>query len=1118
MLSHFFSISRQSYITEAVSRFFRSESTNISENNPGSHQHSENLTPNTTWCPKLDAGREEVKEKDALASVCELPSHRPVVAWEPCATDAYEVDAQFKTQPTKDNENGEFQQSQGSSDGECAQAVDENAGVVTAGVEGKVEWEDKMLCSDRRMEEAMESNEFLEAVYTRLTHCAMIEDVEKRGSTTSEESPEEDDVAEGEDENLLESSDAEEKDERHLEDLMAVDYEVAPNMAAALNIDKEFNALMKEKILQNLEEPPLHNNIYGTDAVLFFNSGNYGVRQGGNQLLSSEKSPEKEQDQSIPKDSETERKQEVIVVRKNVTEQEEDTKPAPEESISVDKCNEKLAVTELQIAECMDGEQVDENTSSEVQTKRTSDIKIEVSDIGGDEKSYLDTTDIKVEEGSVDNIQKEKVEPEEGCVDNVQTEEVEPSGDVYNDDKLTKDATCVFISITPNSEDERVKETSGKFKNISSWACEGQLVVPQESPLCEEARGGVPEHNNEPGGDENTTQRFLEEQDSTETHTMELPEEVESAHNSVGSHGTDYLLVKERMERVGEEQDSSGDISQTEAKSPRNVETPLGEQDIQEVPAGLWKVEDTCSALAGESHLTDGTTKKQPDETEELSYETQMDDLKEADAAGCEVSTDTADEVVQFADEILKALEAEVQKMTEMSFHKEYESAVDVEKISCSVPCLQEEPCESTENSAQSVLFEDSGEDFHSVETKQMEKAKNPLGEDPQKDNLERKKSQQHIDMTTVWHEKVETPSAESETAEAQNQLWDEPQGINSVEDEVELKAKDKHVMPTEETNMNAKHSEDPFVEPDVIDDEILDLWIQTTLSEDTDDIIDEEEPQSGKQMDGEIKLWEEEPGEISTVLTEKNEEPLVEFSSGDFASSIDAEMPSTTVESGSKDPEPMTVRDEDLMDEVYHMSVYTPHPADPSKPPLPQPDSGSEDTVTEATAKKGQSHVGEVESVTEDGLHPDSGLNSPTRLLNQGLEETDKKSVEEGGSQMTNMGEEDAELHLLTKPNPLFSVEDPAVEDERLSDSLDETEQPESDKRGSGSEASQEDNALDTGSALPGWSDGEFLPGSNRTDVEEGLTSEFGDLMEVFLTLFEKKNILQIILDFYRK
>ncbi|XP_075890466.1 uncharacterized protein LOC142893599 [Nelusetta ayraudi] len=1086
-----------SYITEAVSRFFRSESTNISENNPGSDQQSENLTANTTWRTKCDAGREEVKEEHALASVCQLPS-RSVVEWELCVTDAdaqaHEGDAQYKTQQGKDDESGDSQQAQGSREGEFAQAVDKNAGVVTADIEGKGEWEDKMLCRNRRIEEALDSNEFLQTVYTRLTHGAMTEDVEKDGSTKSEESPEEDAVAQGEDENLLESSDAEEKDERHLEDLTAEDNEVDLNMAAALNKDRELIALMKEKILQNFEEgtPPLHKNVYGTDAVLFFDSGNDGARQGGNQLLSSEKSPEKEQDQSIPEASETEGKPEVITERENATEQEEDTEPVPEEpqSFSADKCSKELAITELERVECTDGEQVDTSTYSEVQTKRKSEIKIEASDEEEDEKSDLDTTDFEVEEG---------------CVDNVQTEEVEPSGDVCNDDKHTVDATCVPTSSTLNSEDEGVKETSGKFKNISSWVCEGQLVVPQESPLCEEARRGVPEHNNEPGGDENTTQRFLEEQDSRETHTMELPEEVESAHSSVGSHSTDYLSEKER---VAEEQDSSGDIRcgfsldaaehiggpcLNEAELPRNVETPQGEQEIQEVPAGSWKAEDTCSVLAGESHLTDGTTKKQPDETEELSYETQMDDLKEADAAGREEGTDTeaADEVVQFADEILKALEVEVQKMTEISFHKEYDSVVDLEQSSCSVPSLQEKPCESTE----CALFEDRGEDFHSVETKQMEKAKYAVEEDTQEDHLERKKSQQHIDITTEWDEILERLSAESETVETQNQLWDEAQGLNSEEDEVEPKTKDKHVMPTEETDVHAKHIEDPFVEPDVIDDEILDLWLQTTLSEDADDIIVGEGPQSGKQVDGEIKQWEEEPGEISTVLTEKNEEPLVEFSSGDFNSSNDAEMPLATVESGSRDPEPMTSTEKDSTDEVYHMSVHAPQPADPSEPTLPQPDSGSEDTVRVTTAEKGQSYVGEVESVTEDGLHSDSGLNSPTRLLNEDLEETDEKSAEEGGSE--NVDVEDAELHLLTKPNPLFSVEDPAVEDERLSDSLDEIEQPESDEYESGPEESQEANVLDTESALPEWSDGEFLSGSNRTDVEEELTLEFGDLIE---------------------
>lgn len=1219
MLSSLFSIPWQSYITEAVSRFFRSESTNISENELVSHQQRENFTPNTTWHTEHDGDRGEVKEEHALASVCQLSSSRPIVAWETCVTDAdiqaHEVDSQYKTKQGKDEEIEESQRAQDSTQHKFSQVVDKDARLVTADIVGKRECEDKMLCSNRRIDEAQDGNEVLQTVNTKLTHDVMTVDLERDGSAKSEEAPAED-VAQREVENLLESTDAEEKDEKNLGDLTGQDDKVDQNMAATLIIDKDLNAITEDKILLDFieETPAQHDNFNGADADLFFESGNDGPRQGGNELVSNEKLPEQVQDQSIPEtelNSETERKMEDVTERKNAMELK-DTELALEEnqSLSVVNNNEKISIPELQVVECSDAEQVDVRTFSEVQTERKSVIKLEASDEEEGEKSDLDTTDNEVEKE---------------CVDGVQTEEAEACGNLCIDDKPSMDATCMCPSINPNLEGERLKETGGQFKNISSWVCEGQHIVLQESPLCEEVTGGVPEHNNEPGGDENTTQRFLEEQDSTETSTIELPQEVESAHSSVSSHDTDLLPVQER---VGEEQDSLGDIlcdisldvaeiiggpCLNEEESQRNVEMPLGEQEIPEVPAGSWKAEDTCLVLAGESHPTDSTTKKQLDETEVLSYETQMDDLKEADAAGCEESTDTsaADKVVKFADEISRALEAEVQKMAEMSFPKEFGSADNLEKSSCSVPTLQEEPYQSIfpENSAEIVLFEESGNDFHIVETEeteQMAKANYTAEEDMQEDKLERKKSQQRIDIATEWDEKLEILYAESETVETQDQLWDEAQGINSEEGEVEFETKKKNAMPTEEMNIGEKRSEDQLAEFNVIDDEILDLWIQTTLTEDTDErpvdeeismffedtnkrpadkeismfledtdegpvdeevptfledtderaadkevftfleVTDErpvdeqvnmfledtdeyaadkevskflegnderpaneEGPQSGEQVDEEIKLQKEEPCEISTVLTEQNEEPLVEFSSGDFNFANNVETLPATVQSSSLNLEPITSTEKDLMDEVY-----TPQPADPSELSLLLPDSGSEDAVRVMTPEKGQAYMGEVESLTGDERHPDSGLNSPTRLLNEDQEETDEKTAEEGRSEMTIVYVDDVDFHL-TKPNPSCSVVDRAVEDEHLSDSLDEIEQPESGECESSSEASQEDKAPDIESALPEWSDGEFLSGSSRTDVEEEITPEFGDLMEVLFILFENNFIFKIYYNF---
>lgn len=1176
----FFSICCQSYITEAASRFFRTEPTNISKNDPDSNQESDNLTATSTWPTEDDVGTREVKEEDPLASVSALASPRPGVSWELCAKDAEAAHIQYETQQGGDDESRVSQEAQSNGEDEFAQTADEDAGLVSAedAKEDKQD-EDQILCTYRR-NEALEGDEYVETINSRLTGDAMSEGGGEVGAEESEEAIKQDEVQK-KDENVQEINDAEENG--HIEDKvgsMAEDSEVNLCMTTALSMD-ELNAKMKEKMMQKLEEvaPPTEKEVDESDVVLLLdsNEGNEakeGAQQHRNQLLSHEKLPDEDQDfkepqsltlvhaaydrrNSMSDDAEEEaieRKQEVVTEEENVNELEEDINLAPEEcqKISVDTCNEKSvpsAETDLQTVECTDGESVDVSIYPEVQTERKYDVKTEGSGEAVDEKADLRTTDIYIDDRCLECDQiEEEDEMEEAKVEDEDQEEEEEekeelSGEVSNNEEYPIEATCTSTSVTVDSEGETVQETSREFKNIPPGVCEGQPVVPRESPLCEEAQGGVPEHNNEPGGDENTTQRFLEERDSKEVQSVELPEEVESLHNTGSSHGADYLLVKELIEEEEESEDDikcsfdsvveehGGKLCLTEGEWLQDGKASFVEQTIQDLSADSMKTGDThleqeFKVFAGLSQLTE----EQQDETGELLVEFEMDGcvLKEAGDATDDDNAGTAEarEVVEFTDEFLNTLEAEVQKMTEMSFDVEPENAANLEQSSCRIPSLQEELSESgcVEKSVESEprLFEDSGLDFQGAEIN-VEKTEFTVEEDAEEDDVQKEISEKHVDRiaTAEWDEKVDTVIAESEIVEIQNQLSDEALEISIEESEVEPKTKDVSVISAEETDVHVTESGEikvPVGEPqDVIDEEILDLWIQTT-EEDNDDIIHQEGPEPGKQMDGEMELGNEEPGEISSVLTEKKEEPLVKLNSGDPDSVNDTEVSSATAELRLWDPEMMTSTTEELIHDVYDLVVDTPESEDLSVLSLQQSNSESQDILSDKATEKRQSYLEEMELITETELDPGSGFNSPmTRHLSGELEETQEKAGEEGVSEIIETDvevmdlTEDADFHLLTKTLTSFKVEDPMVEDELLSDSQDELKQAEREQYKSGSEASsEEDDVEDSGSPQPGWlEDADLLPGLNRTEVEEELTPEFGDLMEVLFYIYILKHII---------
>lgn len=846
-------------------------------------------------------------------------------------------------------------------------------------------------------------------------------------------------------------------------------------------------------------------------------------------------------------------------------EQEDDIKTVAEDRQEEDiltghgACSEEVAQnakTELHAVKFTDGEGEEVAKDTEVQTKGKETDGVEAESHGAliDEKSDVTTTDI-----SADEVEEERL-----------------SSDIGNKESYMGVA-CTATAVTVKPQGETGQEISGaEFKNVPPGICEGRLVVPRElnSLTCEETQEGVPEYNNEPGEpDENTTQRFLEVGDCEEIPTTQLPEEVESEdpeslQNSGCSTGADYSLVREHM---GEEQDgtedfkSSFDLAVKEHTGilrltdlPQETEKPLepvieesgllfeeeeGNLLFDSMKTGVEQSEKEFETHVGLTDETDEATKELQDGTEGLLIEFEIDeglcDSKEADVTGAEA--------------------AEVQKMTETSFFQELVDAINSEQNGNRTPSLLEDITEfgfmkqsiETEPElleASAVEMQDAGID--------MEETGYGVEEEAAEDEMQSKNEVELLNLqaagmaaglTTERNEKENTLIAElSESPETKTQVSDEALETSNEEMLTDTKAADGS-MTTESkpeglTAMSAVHvmeSEGSYAEEtfgsisgrqDVIDEEILDLWIQTVLSEDTDGIEKQERPE--QHMDTEIEPSSKEEDDVSSVQTEKDKEQIVEANPGESELVSDTEMSSSTVESGfldqslsewgTQNSEAQLLKSTSTgsFQGIYDMLSNMSESADTSEVSTQLANSGSQDILTEETAETGESYLKEEELITEAGFLPYSGVtSSEARGLNQESDGSQEKTDEETGSQETDLARksdwkdaEEADVESLTETSALVKPEETGVEVEPL-----EITAPDSGRSRSGSEASLEEGVASTESGSqddtcteselpspdkpqPGWSEdvGESFPGLNRDEVAEQPTTASEDEMEV--------------------
>ncbi|XP_053197049.1 uncharacterized protein si:ch211-180a12.2 [Scomber japonicus] len=786
-----------------------------------------------------------------------------------------------------------------------------------------------------------------------------------------------------------------------------------------------------------------------------------------------------------------------------VPEQENDietvTEDNQEEDITTEcvACSEdfkQIATTELYKAEFADGvqEHVAEDTEVKTKTRETDNVEIKRHGAVIDEKS----------DGNKAGAEEERLLNEddnnEGCLE----------------------IACATTVVTVKPDGEAGQEISGEFKNIPPGIFEGQTVVSQElnSTTYEEAQEGVPEYNNEPGPYENTTQRILEGGDDEVIQTTQLPEEVESEELKSLQHSgssSDYLLLKERMEteqdsRLTTTEDGSFDedartLSITDAKE---LEKPFAEPVIQE--SGHLPVQEEGQLLDSsmktgisekefETHIDSAnnkTTKELQDGTEEFLVEFEVDeglwDSREADAArGGHEATGAAEEVARFADETLKLLDGEAQKI---SFFEESENAISSTSRMFSLlgdvaePGFLKQPFET-----EPKLLED-----HTAETQDatnemqdawtgMEETSYGFEENVAEDEMQSKNDTEILnrqvvelatELTTDTDKKESAVIARLEssthikaeaqvnTLDTQVQLSEEAQeeiltDTETAEDSMRTESGPKHLTEMSPEEITEQESDGNYTEetgspvrghPDMIEEEILDLWIQAALTDETVDTKEQEQ-----KMDTEMEPPNEEQDEIHS-----EKEHLMESNSLESGLVSDSEISLSTAESGILDQsfgEWGTQNSETWLPESFqgtdHIFASMHASTDISELSIKQQEFEPQDLLIEVTAEAGQSYLKDEESITVTDQESDK--------LQEKTEEERVESVEVGAA-----SQKDA--NVMPKMTSPFAVDHTNIEDEPLeitvSDSLSVISSGQS---RSGSEDSLQDGIVLTDSGLQG-------------------------------------------------
>ncbi|XP_032430319.1 titin homolog isoform X2 [Xiphophorus hellerii] len=553
------------------------------------------------------------------------------------------------------------------------------------------------------------------------------------------------------------------------------------------------------------------------------------------------------------------------------------------------------------------------------------DINVQMTVFGNEDLNQ--TTDEELEEDkNRRTIEEEKIEFtfKEDDVTSMQTatekemtvEEI--SADVeerLSDKEICMKRVCTTAPLTVKAGGESEREINIGFSEIPSGVIEGQAGLSHElnTKACEETPEAVPEHNNELDSDENTTQRFFEGGNSEEIQTIHLPEEVEVFKSSEAG-GGEYSLMSEGSTEESKKELQVGTLQfaeDTEKPKSDNVNLELDHFSKEE------KVELLDTSMKTEIKQSDEefeTELEDEDETAERETNKLPQDVCEKRNAVA------ADEGVDSADETPESPKSEEGKMTQISLGPELVQAFRLED----------------DREIKPQLFDESATELPQVRFDTEEQEYVDEGQ-PEYEVLDLN------EITTLHLVGTASDLITGQSALSQCQITADTETAD------ESKATLGEI--TNEPQQTEKHSEDPAEEhQDGIDEEILDLWIETAMSKDTGGIKEDQ--------------LKEEPGETSS---EETREGVME------AISEETETSFTTLDSGFLDQtfsETQIIKSGD--------SGVLPNKNDNSEDTCEVRTSNSESALIEEMVETLQPYPIAEGASGEIGSCPDSGVSSP--------------------------------------------------------------------------------------------------------------------------------------------
>ncbi|XP_024866548.1 titin homolog [Kryptolebias marmoratus] len=710
---------------------------------------------------------------------------------------------------------------------------------------------------------------------------------------------------------------------------------------------------------------------------------------------------------------------------------------------------------------------------------------------------------------------------------------------------------CTSVTVKPETE----QEISREFKNIPQRITEGQAIVLHElnSEASEETQEGVPEHNNELEFDENKTQSFLEGGNCGEIHITPLPEEVEEEEQeSLKSSGTgaDYLLEREILEETHDSTDRSNNKfelaveelteNQHLAQDTEKPQTGKGnleseflfeEEQVEFLDSSMKTEFEALDKKLETCVETDKTTEELQDEvkTPEFGISGESVSAKEAAGDGGEREGGiAADKGVEFTEEISNFLVVEVEKITETSFCLESEQSKHSHQKSDGTSTLPEEMVDlEVLQQTEIKLSDDSVVEILHVESDTREK--DSTDEEEEDNKMQDINDITPLQLAETTDELVKTKQDKENTLITESELFLHPErqeminqslleanpmqekntitNIIAAAESKTVEAKDLLEMSAEETKQEERYTEETSssitAHQDAIDEEILDLWIETAMSKDTDNV--EEDQFEIQKVTTEHQL-KEKSVEISS---ESEKELLMEPHLVEPTSVSDTEMSSSIQEPGFLDQTQQLKPTETLKD-IHDMLATTSQSAEFSE--FSALDSESQAVLMEETAEKVESFLREEEPGRVTESCSDSGVSSSEeKHLNgeseRSQEEPDDIPPETEAEVKTEttalVDTEEAEVMAMTDINVHFQaetrVEDEPVKDIVLEEGIILTEPPSGGEHWIESEKNQ--ILLDHRCSEDIT---ELLPGPSGADVAEEETTMFEDQDEVDALLLD--------------